>query len=81
MIRSRLEAPLLALACLAVVPLAAQRPVATARPPALQLGGYAAQLNGLLDAFASAKDSPAAAAALDAVHRQVEGLARLVAGT
>ncbi len=51
------------------------------RATLMQLGGYAGQLNGALDAFANTRDAPTAAAALDAVSRQIDALARLIAGT
>ena len=51
------------------------------RSTVLQLGAIVGQLNGALNAFANTGDAQSAAAALDTVARQVEALARVVAGT
>jgi hypothetical protein len=50
-------------------------------PAVAQLGGYAGQVNAALTAFANTRNAIEAAAALDVVARQIEGLARLAAGT
>ncbi|MGE0552093.1 MAG: zinc dependent phospholipase C family protein [Gemmatimonadales bacterium] len=51
------------------------------RPALLQLGGSLSGLDAALTGFANTRDARSAAAALDAVARQVDALARLVAGT
>ncbi|MFN0181204.1 MAG: zinc dependent phospholipase C family protein [Gemmatimonadales bacterium] len=55
---------------------------ALGRSPAVaQLGGYAGQVNAAITAFANTRNAAEAATALDALARQIEGLARLAAGT